>query len=78
MRESPRPSLRQQEDQSIDIQLKDRMLFQLTVENKRYREENAQQKGKIFQLEADMDFLRTTIEQNLPYFNNLEETNRSL
>jgi hypothetical protein len=54
------------------------MLFQLTVENKRYREENAQQKGKIFQLEADMDFLRTTIEQNLPYFNNLEETNRSL
>lgn len=25
-----------------------------------------------------MDFLRTTIEQNLPFFNNLEEVNRAL
>jgi len=58
--------------------LKDRIIFKLTLENKQQRELIAEQKTQLFQLEADMDFLRSTIEQNLPFFNSLEETNRSL
>ena len=34
--------------------------------------------GKIFQLESDLDYLRTTIEKNLPFFNELEQDNRKL
>ena len=54
---------------SVDGEIKERMLAQLTIENKNFREEIAQSKTKIFQLESDLDYLRTTIEKNLPFFN---------
>ena len=54
------------------------MLAQLTIENKTFREEVAQSKTKIFQLESDLDYLRTTIEKNLPFFNKLEQENKKL
>ena len=58
--------------------MKDRLVSELASENKRYRVEIADNKTKIFQLEADIDFLRSPIEQNLPFFNSLEEANRTL
>lgn len=58
--------------------MKERLISELTSDNKRYRAEIATNKAKIFQLEADIDFLRATIEQNLPFFNSLEEANRTL
>ena len=54
------------------------MLAQLTIENKTFREEVAQSKTKVFQLESDLDYLRTTIEKNLPFFNKLEQENKKL
>ena len=54
---------------SVDGEIKERMLAQVTIENKNFREEIAQSKTKIFQLESDLDYLRTTIEKNLPFFN---------
>lgn len=42
------------------------------------REELTNSKGKVFQLESDLDYLRTTIEKNLPFFNNLEQENKKL
>ena len=48
------------------------------MENKKLREELASAKGKIFQLESDLDYLRTTIEKNLPFFNQLEQENKRL
>ena len=48
------------------------------MENKKMREELASAKGKIFQLESDLDYLRTTIEKNLPFFNQLEQENKRL
>ena len=43
------------------------------MENKKLRDEVGNAKGRIFQLESDLDFLRTTIEKNLPFFNKLEQ-----
>lgn len=54
------------------------MLAQLTMENKNLREEITSSKAKVFQLESDLDYLRTTIEKNLPFFNNLEQENKKL
>ena len=54
------------------------MLAQVTMENKKLREELASAKGKNFQLESDLDYLRTTIEKNLPFFNQLEQENKRL
>jgi len=63
---------------SVDGQIKDRMLAQLTLDNKNMREELTNSKGKVFQLESDLDYLRTTIEKNLPFFNKLEQENKKL
>ena len=63
---------------SVDGEIKERMLAQLTIENKTFREEVAQSKTKVFQLESDLDYLRTTIEKNLPFFNKLEQENKKL
>ena len=57
---------------SVDGEIKERMLAQLGLENKNLREEITNSKGKVFQLESDLDYLRTTIEKNLPFFNKLE------
>ena len=54
------------------------MIFEIKHENKNIREELAQSKAKVFQLEADLDYLRTTIEKNLPFFNKLEQENKIL
>lgn len=62
----------------MDLQIKERVLAQLTMENKDLREQVAEAKGKIFQLESDLDYLRTTIEKSLPFFNNLESENKRL
>ena len=48
------------------------------MENKKLRDEVDNAKGRIFQLESDLDFLRTTIEKNLPFFNKLEQQNKQL
>ena len=56
-------------ESKVDDHVKDRMLSQLSIENKRMREELTASKGKVFQLEADLDYLRTTIEKNIPIFN---------
>ena len=48
------------------------------MENRKLREEVTQSKSKVFQLEADLDFLRTTIEKNPPFFNQLEHENKKL
>lgn len=48
------------------------------MDNKNLRAEVTEAKGKIFQLESDLDYLRTTIEKNLPFFNELEQDNRKL
>lgn len=64
--------------ESVDAQIKDRMMAQLSVENKKLREDLAQSKGKVFQYEADLDYLRETIEKNLPFFNKLEQENKKL
>jgi len=57
------------DNDSVDGQIKERVLTQLTLENKTLREDLTQAKGKVFQLESDLDYLRTTIEKNLPFFN---------
>ena len=49
--------------------MKESFFKKLTIENRNLREEVASNKGKIFQLESDLDYLRTTIEKNLPFFN---------
>lgn len=54
------------------------MLAQLSLDNKRLREELTSSKGKVFQLEADLDYLRTTIEKNIPIFNQIEAQNKEL
>ena len=59
-------------ESQVDDHIKDRMLSQLSIDNKRLREELTTNKGKIFQLEADLDYLRTTIEKNIPIFNQIE------
>ena len=64
--------------ESVDGQIKERMLSQLSMENKNLREEITSTKAKVFQLEADLDYLRTTIEKNLPFFNKLEQENKKL
>ena len=48
------------------------------MENKNLREELTSSKAKVFQLESDLDYLRTTIEKNLPFFNKLEQENKKL
>ena len=63
---------------TVDGQIRDRMLTQLTLDNKNMREELTQSKSKVFQLESDLDYLRTTIEKNLPFFNKLEQENKKL
>lgn len=62
----------------MDVHIKDRMLAQLSLDNKRLREELTSSKGKVFQLEADLDYLRTTIEKNIPIFNQIEAQNKEL
>jgi len=57
---------------------KDRMITEMSIENKRMREELTKSKAKVFQLEADLDYLRSTVEENLPFFNKLEEENKTL
>jgi len=54
------------------------MVVQLNIDNKQLREDITQSKSKVFQLEADLDYLRTTIEKNLPFFNKLEQENKKL
>ena len=56
-------------ENQMDDHVKGRMLSQLSIENKRMREELTVSKGKVFQLEADLDYLRTTVEKNIPIFN---------
>ena len=63
---------------TVDGEIKERMLSQLTMENKTLREEITASKAKVFQLESDLDYLRTTIEKNLPFFNKLEQENKKL
>lgn len=58
--------------------MKESFFKKLTIENRNLREEVASNKGKIFQLESDLDYLRTTIEKNLPFFNQLEQENKRL
>ena len=65
-------------ESQVDMHIKDRMLAQLSVDNKRLREELTASKGKVFQLEADLDYLRTTIEKNIPIFNQIEAQNKEL
>lgn len=63
---------------SVNDEIKDRILSQLTMDNKNLRQELGAASSKVFQLEADLDYLRTTVEKNLPFFNKLEQENRKL
>ena len=62
----------------VDDHIRDRMMSQLSIDNKRLREDLTTQKSKVFQLEADLDYLRTTIEKNIPIFNEIETKNKEL
>jgi len=56
-------------EHQVDEHIKDRMLSQLSIDNKRMREDLTTTKQKNFQLEADIDYLRTSVEKNLAIFN---------
>ena len=62
----------------LDNQIRERLFSDVSIENKRLREQVGSQSSKVFQLEADLDFLRNTIETNLPFFNKLEQENKKL
>ncbi len=51
------------------------MITELTLENRRMKEELAKTHYAKFQMEQDLQFLRQTLEGYLPYFNELETKN---
>eukprot|EP00347_Sterkiella_histriomuscorum_P018308 403346003 len=57
---------------------KDRLISQLTIENRRVRDELAQSHFQKFQLEQDLDYLQQTVENHLPFFHMLEQKNQVL
>jgi hypothetical protein len=54
------------------------MLTSLIIANKRLKEDLRTQQQMNFQLQSDLDALRSTIQDHLPFFNQCEEENRQL
>lgn len=48
------------------------------MKNMALKDEMRQLKQKVFQLESDLDVLKSTLEDNIPYFNQLENENQDL
>lgn len=51
------------------------MITELTIDNRRLKEELAKTHYSKFRVEQDLNFLKQTIEGHLPYFNDLETKN---
>ena len=54
------------------------MLTSLMIANKRLKEDLRAQQQHNFQLQSDLDSLRSTIQDHLPFFNQCEEENKQL
>ena len=53
-----------------------KLVTQLTMQNKQLREDLRQSQQQVFQLQSDLEMLRQTMEDHLPYFNELEIQNK--
>lgn len=61
------------QDTPVDYQM-----FSLSVDNKRLKQENADQQMQIFELQQDLHYLQESIENHLPMISELEIKNRQL
>mmetsp|Transcript_39172 Transcript_39172/g.37546 ORF Transcript_39172/g.37546 Transcript_39172/m.37546 type:complete len:82 (+) Transcript_39172:551-796(+) len=57
---------------------REKLISQLTLENRKLKEELTALHYQKYQLESDFEYLKQTLEEQLPFFNELEQQNMVL